>query len=94
MVDLSSAIMRINRTISNILVWGLLRMLWNKVRRSRWILASIGSSPVRKYRLGIGELLLSFRNPLRILFWKIESDFMTAGRIGRAASPELRTGKE
>ena len=52
----------------------------------------IGISPSRKYRAGIGELELSFKKPLRILWWKLVTVSVCAGLRGRAARPERRTG--
>ena len=43
---------------------------------SMWILASIGSSPRRKYRLGMGEWALNFRKPRRTLLWRVDSVFI------------------
>jgi hypothetical protein len=40
--------MRIYLTIENIFVCGFDMMVWNRERRSRWSLAAMGSSPVRK----------------------------------------------
>ena len=55
---------------------------------------STGNSPRRKYRAGVGEELLSFSIPLKTLFWNSSIDFKFDGRIGRAGSPETKTGRQ
>ena len=42
----------------------------------------------------MGELLLSLRKLLSILFWNVCSGPKVAGLIGSEESPDLRTGRE
>ena len=53
-----------------------------------WQLAS------EKVQTGYGGAVAQFEESSQNLIWNIFSDFITAGRIGRAANPELRTGRE
>ena len=46
-----------------------------------------------KCMAGIGEDLLSLRNPLSIFLWKISSDFIEDGQMGRAGRQERSEGK-
>lgn len=93
MMELLSDICRIYMTTLCMVVCWLFQMVKNRERKSRCSFASIGSWPKRKYRAGIGELLLSFRKLLRILWWKTTIGLMIAGLMGRDESPEQRTGR-
>ena len=59
---------------------------------SIWSMASIGSSTIRKYMEGTGEDWLSFRMPLKILWWKVVIGFIWLNLRGSAASPKLKIG--
>ena len=61
-------IMRIYFTMLKTVVAELLNRLWKMVKVLMSMIASTGRSPKRKYNAGIGEELLSFKNPLKILF--------------------------
>ena len=41
----------------------------------------------------MGEELLSFKNPHRVLFWKIERAFVWDGRMGREDKQDRRVGR-
>ena len=93
-VELLGHISKMNNSILWTVVIGLLQILWNKPRVRMCSIPSMGSSPKRKCRAGIGELWLSFKKPLRVFLWKISRDFMCVGRIGSAQSPETSTGRQ
>ena len=59
-----------------------------------WRTVSAERSPRRKYWTAIGDDLLNFRKPLRILLWNNCKDFACEGFTGRAGSPDRRTGKQ
>ena len=48
-------------------VSGFAHIVWKSVSKSKCRVASMGSSPRRKYRAGMGELELSFMNPRNTL---------------------------
>ena len=52
--------------VAQIFVWGLLQMMKKRENTSLRNLASTGSSPVKKYKAGIGDLSEMFKNPLII----------------------------
>ena len=58
-----------------------------------WSTPSIGSSPRRKCRAGIGDDLLSFKKPLMTLLWNISRDLTLLARIGSAGRPESSRGR-
>ena len=92
-VDVLSHIFRNYLTSPCTVVLGFAQILWNVIKVLIWSRASIGGSPSRKCSAGMGELLLSFRNPLSTLLWKVEIAFVLTGRIGREHNPERRTGR-
>ena len=53
-------------TILKTVVPGLLQILWKVTSVLMWMIASAGSSPRRKVSAGTGEVLLGFKNPLRV----------------------------
>jgi hypothetical protein len=69
-------------------------MLWNRASKLQWIVASIGSSPSKKNRLGTGDVGPSFGNPRNIFCLMTYSGFIVVGRMGRAAKPEQSIGRE
>ena len=60
-------IIRIYFTMLKTVVAELLHRLWKMVKVLMSMIGSTGRSPKRKYNAGIGEELLSFTNPLKIL---------------------------
>ena len=92
MEELSAIMSRYCTTLCAV-VAGLEQIVKKSEKMSMWILASIGSSPKRKYRQGMGEWELSLRKPRRILLWKVDRVFIRRGRTGRAERPDLRIGR-
>ena len=92
-VELEAHIMRMYLTMPWTVELGLVMILWRRPRVRAWSTPSIGSSPSRKCKAGIGDDLLSFKNPLMTLFWNISRDFMLVGRIGSAGRPESSLGR-
>ena len=90
--ELVSDIFRRYTRTSNACVWGLDHIFQNKARTSRCKVASIGTSPRRKYRGAMGDRSLSFSIPRSTLWWKRMSGLICDDLIGIAASPDLRTG--
>ena len=54
--------------------------------------ASIGTSPSRKYKVTIGQYLLSFSIYQGIFLWKVVSVLIIAGLMGSADNPDRNTG--
>ena len=54
--------------------------------------ASMGTSLSRKYKVTIGQYLLSFSIDQRIFLWKVVSVLIIAGLMGSADNPDHYTG--